>query len=896
MGERDAMRVGRDTTGNHNNDAGQVLLAAAQRQMLGSGGAPDTLVDQISRIGQVTVEGAAYALPGIVHAIGHDLSHPDELAGKLAGAATFGTLMRVLLPAGGVGKAVAGTIMLGYFIYDAARPMWQAWREAASTTDRNRLTESAQRLGDGLGRFAVDAYIGAKVGVWAEGRIGAVLENGLGPRFIAGKELFWNSNRSPIGWTLNRIANTADSTSFAIRDRLAPEPRIVRLSDQEALTALDEAARGLHRSFQDGGFYKKAQFGELMDELTGQPPTSGQARPIEIQIGPPRLDLRNEIWQQSRPRDHSPTPSGLVDGEHRRVTGPTDQITPPSERGLGTYNFETELSPDVIGKVAQVARERMARWTDEAAQISDLRDGFRAPVRSVSDRTRNGALLRPEFDTSRDDILALADKVQTVDHVKEAGMILRLHEMAAKQIELGDPLVLSLNQFADHMHGKFVRMMRDGNIENNILDGKVPSVVTVAHDQGAGNFTIPAIDNVLRRPVTVFPRNQTELESVLAGINWHENLGHDHIYPELARFPDQYRSTVLDEAIQRAMARNNIQDTAMVVEGRQMQKSEVFKQLLLAQANENTADMIGTAEGTVGTPLTLAILLASIRRGGVLETRNVSGSQFEHTFEPHGFDGWRLLDCAEVVRRLGGNDPDARSFADALAKFSRTGSRSGPDYVIASLEDAHRGQMLRVNRTEWDAVAPEIVRAQFDTPLPSFRTASGEMKSMGQMVNDFVPNFRRTNELATRMADTVTQGGGQLSGRFDPATFTSEYDIGQVYNAGTLAWLRATARGEDASKALDIISGLSQNLRSLYRTNNPHAVPLTPTAWDQMKTHPFRTVGSGIAIGTGRLVGQQRAVREWTIRNGTWMAGADGAFLGPYLSDGVHNTLDHILH
>ncbi|MFX4493797.1 hypothetical protein ABTA45_20090, partial [Acinetobacter baumannii] len=71
-------------------------------------------------------------------------------------------------------------------------------------------------------------------------------------------------------------------------------------------------------------------------------------------------------------------------------------------------------------------------------------------------------------------------------------------------------------------------------------------------------------------------------------------------------------------------------------------KSEFFKRLLYAEANENTADFMGTASGGIGTPLSLGVLLQSLRKGGYLETRNVYGSQFEHGIEPHGIDRWRV--------------------------------------------------------------------------------------------------------------------------------------------------------------------------------------------------------------------------------------------------------------
>ncbi|MFX4493758.1 hypothetical protein ABTA45_19890, partial [Acinetobacter baumannii] len=87
-------------------------------------------------------------------------------------------------------------------------------------------------------------------------------------------------------------------------------------------------------------------------------------------------------------------------------------------------------------------------------------------------------------------------------------------------------------------------------------------------------------------------------------------------------------------------------------------------------ANENTSDFMGTFSGGSGTPVSLGGLLQSLRDGGLLETRNVYGKEFEDGIEPHGIDHWRIKFCAEVMRQLAPSDKTVTEQANALDNYA----------------------------------------------------------------------------------------------------------------------------------------------------------------------------------------------------------------------------------
>jgi len=812
------------------------------------------------RYGLVTVEGLAYTVPGVLNGVYHNLSNLPELGFKVGVAATIGVGLRLALPEKGAARALVGTTMGVFFLRDAWRPFSQAYSQVSAAKDLDSVDKAARQMGDGLGLFAVDSFIGIKVGKFAEGMTGSALKSTLGPKdfaqFEQSKEVFWNSDKYLWGRGLNAVARGADQVSGAIAERLVARQQRQPVPVDEAMRRVDEAGRSAQQSFEDGGFYKygpktgtgeRVNFSDYVDALLrGEKPGEPKGAPEPV------VDIKPLFGKGG-------TGVKVVSGaDVDALVGPKPAAGAPPPGSTISSEFDAAN----VAKLANHAQHVQKAWSDEMVQIADLRDGFQSPIISLSDRTRAGALLGPEYDASTKQLVDLANQMQTAKHVEEAGLVLDLHAKAALQHQMRHPGVQDLNMFAEELHGTFLKGLRKAGVSDKVLAGTVPSRVTIANDQGSGNFTIPNIDGVIDRPVTLFPRNQTGLLSVFAGINRHEQLGHDHVYGDLARFPKEFRDKLVVDAVRNAMSGAKIEDRDVNVPVLgPLKKSEFFKRVLMAEANENTADIVGTATGGPDTALSLGVLLQSLRKGGQLETRNVLGSQFEDFVEAHGIDRWRIKLCAEVMRQLANGDQDVLKMAGALDTYAAKASGGGTDYLWASTDKP--GEAVRIPMQEWDAVIPHIVKAQLETPLEAL-----EGKNFRAVLPQLAPIVKKIDLLATQISDSVQAGSNKLTVPFDK----NEYTIGQVFSSGLLGWLRSTARGEDAGRSLGLIGQISEGIRAEYRQGNPHVVePAPPLAIGAVRgPAPVRIA----ADWTGRVIGKQTALRNATARYATHMGSA----------------------
>ncbi len=824
---------------------------------------------KIARYGLVTVEGLAYTVPGILNGVYHNLSNLPELGFKLGVAATIGVAMRLALPQKGAARAVVGTTMGYFFVRDALRPFTQAYSDVANAKDIDTVHNAAKNMGDGLGLFVVDSYVGIKVGKMAEGLTGSALKSTLGAKDFADLEQskveFWNSDKHFWGRGLNAVARGADKVSAALAERLITRQQRREVPVEEAMKRVDEAGRNAHRSVEDGGFYKfgpktqageRVNFSEYVDTLL-----SGTKTSEPVGAPQPGVSLQPAFTRragESRAASGANIDVVLGGGKAGEVRPPLE-VRPPAPEPPGTAS---EFDGATVAKLSTHAQRVQKAWTDEAVQIADFRDGVKSPVISLSDKTRKGALLGEEYDASTRQIVALVDQMQTAKHLEEAGFVVDLQAKAALQHQAKQSGVMDLNMFAEELHGVFLSGLRKAGVSDNVLAGRVPSRVAITNDNGFGNFTIPNIDGVIDRPVTVFPRSQTGLLSVFAGINRHEQLGHDHVYGDLARFPKEFRDKLVVDAVRNAMAKANIADIDLNITGLGVvKKSDFFKRLLIAEANENTADIVGTATGGADTALSLGVLLQSLRKGGQLETRNVLGSRFADFVEPHGIDRWRVKLCAEVMRQLANGDKDVIRMADGLDAYAAKASRPGSDYVWASTDKP--GEAVSIPMREWDAVIPHIVKAQLETPLEAL-----EGKTFRAVLPELPPIVKKIDTLATQISDSVQAGSERLTTPFDK----SDYTIGQVFSAGLLGWLRSTARGEEAGQSLGLINKISEGMRQEYRQGNPHAVAPAPAA----ALHAVRGPAPvrAVADWTGRTIAKQTDLRNAAAKYATHMGSA----------------------
>jgi hypothetical protein len=857
--ETDASSASRQISTHLIDDALGPVIRSSDRMSDGADGIVDYAAanSKLVRYGLVTVEGLAYTVPGVLNGLHYNLTHLPEFGLKMGVAAGIGVGMRLLLPQKGAARAIAGATMGYMLVKDALTPIREAYAAVETANDMQTVHLAAAHMGNGLGLFAVDSVAGIKVAKWAEGGTGRLLQSRLGPdRYLAfenGKDVFWNSDKYWHGRALGWVGKKASVVTTAIAERLMTRRQHAEMPLSRQLELIDQAGKESHIVTADTQLYM-------------QGPLAQNGRRINF------TEFLDALEKGHKPSEILADPSIiLVEGPGRRLAG-SDIVVPETPRivevrpgNAKLTGIEAEYDAANMLRLADQARKMQERWTDESSQLADIKDGFKSPVHSVSDATRKGALLGPEYNASAGQLVSVAEQISTVEHLKNAGFVLDLHAKAASQQQLGHPLVLDMNMFAEELHGVFINGLRRAGVSDNVLAGKVPSRVALAADGGSGNFTIPNIDGVIDRPVTLFPRSQTSLASVLAGINRHEQIGHDHVYGDLAKFPAEFRESMVGNVILNAMREAKIEDVNINVPGRgSVKKSEFFKQLLIAQANENTADIVGTATGGPDTALTLGVLLQSLRKGGKLETRNVLGQQFPDFVEPHGMDGWRIKLSAEVMRQMANGDKHVLRAADALDTYANQASRTDTHYQWASLD--HEGQMVRIPRHEWDSVIPHIVRAQLDTPLNAL-----EGKTFRDILPDLPATTRRIDALATKIADSVEAGSRDLTGPFDKTQFT----IGEVFASGMTAWQRAVARGENPARALELINSISEGLRAQYRQGNPHHVNLVPAAVEGVKP----TTLTKVADFAGRTVKMQPKLGPGLASHSTAIGGAAGALV-----------------
>jgi hypothetical protein len=825
---------------------------------------------KVERIGLVTIEGLANAVPGVVKGAVHDFSreHWGETSVKFGTAAAMGVAIRVLLPEAGAAKAVVGTVLGGMFAYDAAKPFAQAYSSVwDDKTDMGAVHKAAQTFGDSFGQFAFDSAVGLAIAKYAEGKTPGMAKKLIGEsrwnRFESWKTVkVYDAETGVIGRPLQRVADFNDRHFGDWSNKINPNKPGKQLSIEDQYREIAKVGQQVRKSFEDGGFYKRGprtedggrvDFSKMIDALLeGKDPTE-VATPAKPGW---KLEVRKPDGEVKLPRtDAAPEVTSIAG----KIERPSAVETRPVPEQLAK-----EYDADNILKLAKTSEKTMNKWDDRRNQIADEADRVAAPVHSISDATRSGSMLPPEYMHSRDQLMALAKELPSLSDQELANVlfVLRLHQMAGMQMELGNPIVVDFNNYSKTLSQIMADGMAKAGVSNKVVKESAPSLFALADDQGSGNFTLPIVDGALNRPVTLFPRNQTELASTFGGINLHEVMGHNKTFQELARFDQESRMELVTKAVSDAFANNPwMKDTVIEVPGiGNMKKSEFMRKALIAQANENTSDLMGTATGGADTGLTLAILLSALRSGNKLETRNVYGAEFENLLEPHGIDTFRLKVAGQTMRHLANGDPLTVAQGNALDNLAAKASVGGDNYVWASRDV--KGKAVSIPMKEFDALIPEIVKLQFDHPLKSL-----EGRTFRQILPDLPTVVKKTDMLATLMAEAATTGRKELTVPFD----NKEYTVVQVFSAGTQAWMKLTSAGMDAEAALARVTAISEGLRATYRTSNPHANGIAPQAIKFNSKFEFgpqaRRAWGNTVEGTysfsARMLARQRALRDF---------------------------------
>jgi hypothetical protein len=866
------------------------------------------------RVLYVTGEGLAKspmaAWDAMTHTTGTDLL-------KTAGTgALFGLGMRVLLPETGAMKALVGTAMSYFFIKDAAQPILSGWKDAAGAKDLAELHMASDNMAGGLGHFAWNSAVGMGTGMLADSAAGMVLKNTVsGRKWEAWKDRQFNSEETAAGRFFKWSERTADNTSDAVSGKLLGRRQGALADDlslAEKLEAIKQASK--HGVAENGGVqsekldletilshrkrYRDSDFTSKIDGLLDGTQHAETTPPVKAELSTNvRMRMLGDNPHGKSPGENPPVPSDSQIPTGKTTTGGAEPIiitdaakaTPPRPTG--------DVNNANVGDMAVAMRKLTGAVTKEDIAVAQAKEDIAGPVSSTM---RSGAAPLDQGHFSNNELLlALNDQIKSADDYRSAGMLLDHFRTANNQLEIaargnkgGLNAITDLNQYSRSIHALMLKALDDNGVPRSVVRGSNSPLFTIRDSDGAGPYTIPAIkDPRTGRPVTdaavvTYPREYQGMEGVhTSGVYAHE-LGHDLIYGDLLRFPTEARDNILTtKIVGNAMKANGIADVDVQVPGAPggvMKKSELFVQLLKAQANENTADMFGTSVDP-HTGLSLATLLGSLRKPstenpngpGLLETRSMYGKDMIDAdmgntlgVEPHGIDRWRIKLSAQTLRELAGKDASAQpvhAYADKLDGLADSMARPGSQYVWAHADA--KGEFIAVNAKEFDAIIPALVDAQFNTPLASL---SG--KTLKHIAPNTVERFAKVETLSDQMADAAMKGQTTL-----PTFDKNGYRIEEVFSAGLSGWMKAVQKNAEGSGNVSAegmmarINKISENLRAQYRNDAPESIlnagpqvqPITSKIGNIMvkPVGAFKSWAGHMAEGQPRL---RDRVADWT--------------------------------
>ncbi len=908
-------------------------IAQAKAKTTDSGTIFDSLArdSKVARYGMAGVEGLAYAVPGAVKAFAHDISHPLDLAEKVAVAGSIGVVMKTVLPKAGVGKAIVGTVMAGYMVKDALHPIMNAMNHLeTSSHDMASVHQAAQIMGDGVGQFAWDSWVGSKVGLKAEKWTGNVLEAKLGTtrysNFEKAKVDFFSSDEYIVGRTLNNITRPISSVLTSVSERMTRKPeepkvsldeavrKMAEVKEQNAYTTLsanmhfkgmataDAQPLGFSQSLDllvGGHDPRKLSSNEALALLSTTEPTA-TAKPIDLTIrvnsasdALPGSPAKSIIGPNEKP---SHTPDELVPPTKPTDSGkPTDgtkpegqlEVTPAAAVGKPYLTkAEQELNVGTISKLAEMNTKEMKEWPDSKVLIADAVEAALGPIHAAI--TPSGSKMDPGFIQARNQAVSLGSQVRSEQDYRYIDPLLGRFSSAANQhISKGLSETANykreLDLLAQEIHSTLVRNMKKAGVDpDQVLRSKNPPIFSIMHDGGAGPHTMRQIDGVWNVDHVLYPRNMVGVRSVTtSGIHGHE-IGHDQ-YGGILKFEESIRENVIKTAVEKGLG-SRAQDKVAVPGHGDMTKADLIEHIFKAQADENTADIWGAAWTGHNGGGALGILLQSLRKGGQLETRNVFGKEFVAPdnplgFEVHAFDALRPKIVAATMRARANGDKNVLEYAQALERYSDEASRPG-DYVFANMDKP--GETISITRKDLEDVIPHLIDAQMNTPLPALQG-----KSFGDILPDLPAHMAKMDNLAGLMVDAVNKGKKPNEIPFD----TQHYSINQVFGAGMPAAMRLVAQGMDASEANKAVNKMSDFLRALYHDNDPHVDPLKPTTLQAIRlTSPkdiaasTRRVAAAATENTGIAIGKTPAFFNGLGDRTSSLGGALGSVeIGSYI-------------
>ncbi|MBS2000803.1 MAG: S8 family serine peptidase [Cyanobacteria bacterium SZAS LIN-5] len=179
---------------------------------------------KLTRYADVTAKGLEHLPEGVLKAGADAFAHPLDTAIMVGESAALGAVLKTVLPKGGPAGLIAGAAIGGYFMYEAAKPIGDAYSKAGNAKTMGELNAAGNELGDAGGAFVTNSVIamgGYRLGAGAANKL-MMTERMDG--FAEAKNNFWNGvNNKLTSFKIPGLsseagavaaANAVDATSF----------------------------------------------------------------------------------------------------------------------------------------------------------------------------------------------------------------------------------------------------------------------------------------------------------------------------------------------------------------------------------------------------------------------------------------------------------------------------------------------------------------------------------------------------------------------------------------------------------------------------------------------------------------------------------------------------------
>ncbi|MBS1992803.1 MAG: hypothetical protein JSS83_19935 [Cyanobacteria bacterium SZAS LIN-3] len=875
-------------------------------------------------------EGLGYAVPGAIKAATHDLTHPMDLLEKVGMAATIGMGMRVLLPKTGAGKAIVGTIMGIYMVKDALHPVVNGWEESGKATNLEQVNKAAQHIGDGLGAFAWDAYVGSKVGLKAENLTGKAMDGVLGTARFSAFEKFkvdmdarfisrpMEAVLSPLarasGWASEKMVRKSDEPQIAFQEVKH------KFAEVEAQNIAHVKAVDMHLKGVEGADGNRLGFSQTLDLLEqGLDPRKIASHEVGTILGQNVMEYPgNRVSQADAvisealtkqgitasgtageaanspmkaimgPNDVSGQPSGFdkpsqgpaPGGDHAKPptgdatagtpAGATDKTggggTTPPKKPYVTKG-EQEVNAENYAKLAAMNKTMMDAWTDKRVLIEDAKERFAGPVQAAI--TPEYKKMDPGYILPRNQMMQIASQIASEEDLKYVMPLFSRFSMAATQ-HISDGLS---NTAAWKYQLDLMALETHSELVRNMKKSGIdPDVVLRSKN--------PAVFSI-SHDGGAGPHTMRQIDNV-----WNV----DHVlYPrnmvdtrsttasgiyghELGH--DQYGGILkFDESIREQVITDAV---AKGLGSRATEKihmpgvGDVTKQELI--------EAIFKAQADENTADIWGAAWTGHNSGGALGLLLQSlrkGGQLETR---NVFGAEFKADDNPFGFEVHAFDALRPKIVAAVMKARANGDAKVIEYANAleryADEASKPGDYVFANMDN-PGETVTIPRRDMEDVVPHLIDAQLNTKlsalqghSFAEILPDLPANMAKMDILADLMVDAIAKKKKPSEIPFD----VSQYSIIQVFGAGLPAASRLVAKGMDATEANTAVNHMSDYLRGLYHGNDPHVDPLKPSALQTIRLTSPKSFISGSSMAGRDIVHNTGQVLARTPQLGDWLA------------------------